>query len=182
MISSTVATARLNVKKNTGVPRQLLQDLKYNLVMRNVSSGIALLNQHEYLFESVGPEQPNSAEFVGCLAQWVDIGYGEPDLIEQLLARFPKEKRGRLSVNDYLHLRMAEGLLALLRDHPDDALRQFDLVLSMQEEIEDKEVVAIAHFWNARCHRANWLRSSSRARCRRNRRAGSRCRWRIRRW
>jgi hypothetical protein len=26
-------------------------------------------------------------------------------------------------------------------------------VLSMQDELEDKEVVAIAHFWNARCHR-----------------------------
>src|ERR1043166_8942815 len=48
---------------------------------------------------------------------------------------------------------MSEGLLALLRDNPDDALREFDLVLSMQDELEDKEVVAIAHFWNARCHR-----------------------------
>ena len=110
-----MATARLNNKTNSGVPRQLLQDLKYNLVMRHVSSGIGLLDQHEHLFASVSPEQPNSAAFVGCLAQWVDIGYGEPELIEQLLARFPKEKRGRLSVNDYLQLRMAEGLLALLR-------------------------------------------------------------------
>src|SRR5260370_2790454 len=48
---------------------------------------------------------------------------------------------------------MAEGLLALLRDRPDEALRHFDLVLSLQDEIEDKEAVAIAHFWNGRCHR-----------------------------
>lgn len=148
-----MATARLNIKKNSGVPRQLLQELKHNLVMRHVSSGIELLNRHQHLFASVGPEQANAAAFVGCLAQWVDIGYGEPDLIEQTLSRFPKETRGRLPVNDYLQLRMAEGLLALLRDHPEEALRQFDLVLSMQEAIEDKEVVAIAHFWNARCHR-----------------------------
>jgi tetratricopeptide (TPR) repeat protein len=152
-IICTVATPRLNLRKNSGVPRQLLQDLKHNLVMRQVSSGIELLNRHQHLFASVGPEQPNAAAFVGCLAQWVDIGYGEPDLIEQMLSRFPKETRGRLPVNDYLQLRMAEGLLALLRDHPDDALPQFDLVLSMQDAIEDKEVVAIAHFWNARCHR-----------------------------
>lgn len=148
-----MATARLNIKKNSGVPRQLLQELKHNLVMRHVSSGIELLNRHQHLFASVGPEQTNAAAFVGCLAQWVDIGYGEPDLIEEMLSRFPKETRGRLPVNDYLQLRMAEGLLALLRDHPEEALRQFDLVLSMQEAIEDKEVVAIAHFWNARCHR-----------------------------
>ena len=140
-------------KKSHGVPRRLLQELKQNLVMRQVSSGVGLLETHNHLFASIRPEQPNAAAFVGCVAQWVDIGYGEPGLIEQLLARLPKEKRGRLPVSDYLQLRMAEGLLALLRDHPDDALRQFDVVLSMQEEIEDKEVVAIAHFWNARCHR-----------------------------
>jgi tetratricopeptide (TPR) repeat protein len=148
-----VATAQRNIKKLPEVPRQLLQDLKQNLVMRQVSDGIALLDAHEHLFRSIDPAQANAAAFVGCLAQWVDIGYGEPGLIEQLLARFPTETRGRLPVNEYLQLRMAEGLLALLRDHPDEALRQFDLVLSMQEEIEDKEVVAIAHFWNARCHR-----------------------------
>jgi tetratricopeptide (TPR) repeat protein len=148
-----VATARLNIKKNSGVPRQLLQDLKHNLVMRHVSSGIELLNRYQNLFASVGPEQVNAAAFVGCLAQWVDIGYAEPGLIEEMLSRFPKERRGRLPVNDYLQLRMAEGLLELLRDHPEEALRQFDLVLSMQDAIEDKEVVAIAHFWNARCHR-----------------------------
>jgi tetratricopeptide (TPR) repeat protein len=140
-------------KKNPEIPRKLLQDLKRNLAMREVSSGIALLEAHEYLFASLDPAQPNAAVFVGCVAQWVDIGYGEPGLIEQLLARIPKEKRGRLPVGDYLQLRMAEGLLALLRDHPDEALSHFDVVLSMQEEIEDKEMVAIAHFWNARCHR-----------------------------
>lgn len=148
-----MATAQRTAKNNSEIPRKLLQDLKHNLAVREVSSGIALLEAHEHLFASVDPAQRNAAAFVGCVAQWVDIGYGEPALIERLLARVPKEKRGRLPVNDYLQLRMAEGLLALLRDHPDDALQQFDVVLSMQEEIEDKEIVAIAHFWHARCHR-----------------------------
>jgi tetratricopeptide (TPR) repeat protein len=148
-----VATALRNIKKYSGIPRKLLQDLKHSLAMREVSSGIALLETHESLFELVDPAQPNAAAFIGCVAQWVDIGYGEPGLIEKLLTRIPKEKRGGLPLSDYLQLRMAEGLLALLRDHPDEALRHFDVVLSMQEEIEDKEVVAIAHFWNARCHR-----------------------------
>ncbi|HEY3770537.1 MAG TPA: tetratricopeptide repeat protein [Candidatus Angelobacter sp.] len=148
-----MATALRNIKKDPGIPRKLLQDLKQNLVMREVSSGIALLEAHEHLFALVDPGQLNAAVFVGCVAQWVDIGYGEPGLIEKLLSRLPKEKRGCLPVSDYLQLRMAEGLLALLRDHPDEALSHFDVVLSMQEEIEDKEMVAIAHFWNARCHR-----------------------------
>jgi tetratricopeptide (TPR) repeat protein len=148
-----VATAQRNPKDGPEVPGRLLQELKHNLVMRQVSSGIDLLESHKHLFATIGPEQRNAAAFTGCLAQWIDIGYGDPELIEQVLGRFPKEKRSRLPVSDYLHLRMAEGLLALLRDHADEALRQFDLVLSMQEEMEDKGVVAIAHFWNARCHR-----------------------------
>jgi tetratricopeptide (TPR) repeat protein len=148
-----MASPQRKLKKSSEALRDLLKDLRTNLALREVSSGVALLDQHEDLFASLEPEQRNAAAFVGCVAQWVDIGYREPGLIEQLLARIPKEKRSQLPVSDYLQLRMAEGLLALLRDHPDDALRQFDVVLSMQEEIEDKEVVAIAHFWNARCHR-----------------------------
>jgi tetratricopeptide (TPR) repeat protein len=139
--------------KNTEIPAQLLRQLKENLASRQVSSGISVLDEHAHLFTSITPAQPRAAALVGYVAQWVDIGYGAPDLVEQLLARFPKEQRATLSLADYLQLRMAEGLLALLRDHPDEALQHFDLVLSMQEEIADKELVAIAHFWNARCHR-----------------------------
>jgi len=142
-----------NIAKGSEIPRQLLRDLKQNLVMRQVSSGIELLDAHAHLFTSIDPAQRHAAAFVGCVAQWVDIGYGNPDLLERLLTRFPRDGRAGLPVGDYLQLRMAEGLLALLRDHPDEALQQFDLVLSMQEEIGDKELVAIAHFWNARCHR-----------------------------
>ncbi|HZU33930.1 MAG TPA: tetratricopeptide repeat protein [Candidatus Angelobacter sp.] len=146
-------SSRATKKNNRTELRQLLHELKENLALRQVSNGIEILEQHKALFNAIGPEQDNAAAFVGYVAQWVDIGYAEPGLIEQLLARFPHENRDRLPVSDYLQLRMAEGLLALLRDRPDDALKQFDLVLSMQEVIEDKEIVAIAHFWNARCHR-----------------------------
>lgn len=149
--SALVTTAP--VKRNPDIPGQLLQELRQYLVTRQVSNGTALLDGHAHLFESVHPDRPNAAALVGAIAQWVDIGYRGPELLDQLLARFPKAQRGTLGLRDYLQIRMAEGLLALLRDHPDEALRHFDLVLLLQEEIEDKEAVAIAHFWNARCHR-----------------------------
>src|SRR5205085_3655163 len=41
----------------------------------------------------------------------------------------------------------------LLHDNPDDAAQHFRLVLSLQQEITDKELIAIGHFWTARCHR-----------------------------
>jgi tetratricopeptide (TPR) repeat protein len=135
------------------IPDSLLQELRQDLVTRQVSSGIALLEANAHLFAVLDPAQRNAAALVGAVAQWVDIGYCGSELIEQLLQHFPSEQRGKFPICDYVHLRMAEGLLALLHDHPDEALRQFDLVLMLQEEIEDKEVVAIAHFWNARCHR-----------------------------
>lgn len=141
------------MKKNPDIPDSLLRELKENVASRRVSEGIALLDAHSHLFSSLDPEQKNAAAFVGYVAQWVDMGYREPGLVEDLLNRFPQSARARLSVRDYLHLRSAEGLLSLLHDEPDKALVHFDLVLSMQDEIEDRELVAITQFWNARCHR-----------------------------
>jgi tetratricopeptide (TPR) repeat protein len=142
-----------HTRANYEISGSLLRDLKENVASRQVSKGIALLDECSPLFAVLDPEQKHAAAFVGYVAQWVDIGYGEPELLEKLLDRFPPAARARLPLRDYLHLRMAEGLLALLHDKVDDALRHFDLVLSMHEEIEDKELVAIAQFWNARCHR-----------------------------
>jgi tetratricopeptide (TPR) repeat protein len=141
------------VKRAHDIPESLLQELRKHLVTRRVSSGFALLDENRRIFAALDPLQRSAAVLVGAVAQWVDIGYGEPELVEQLLSRFSPESRRRLPVGDYLQLRMAQGLLALLHDHPDEALRHFDLVLALQEEVEDKEVVAIAHFWNGRCHR-----------------------------
>jgi tetratricopeptide (TPR) repeat protein len=148
-----VVTAPRSIKKSPEIPDELLSKLREFLVTRQVLSGIALLDASAHLFGTLDPAQRNAAALVGVVAQWVDVGYGRLEMVEQLLARFPREQRGRLPLCDYVHLRMAEGLLALRQDHPDEALRHFDLVLTLQEEVEDKEVVAIAHFWNAHCHR-----------------------------
>src|SRR6516165_1436793 len=98
------------------IPDSLLDELREHLVARRVSSGFALLDRHAHLLAKLDPAQPKAAALVGHVAQWVDIGYGEPDLVEQLLARFSPQARRSLSVGDYLQLRMAEGLLALLHD------------------------------------------------------------------
>jgi tetratricopeptide (TPR) repeat protein len=159
-----VATASRNQRasnrtgsKRTAEPaaptEQLLKDLRQHLVARQITQGIALLDRHAGLISRVDPTHEHAAALVGAIAQWVDVGYSGAELLAKMLDRFSPQQRSRLPVADYLQIRTAEGLLALLRDHPDDALRHFDLVLTLQEEIPDKEVVAIVHFWNARCHR-----------------------------
>ena len=141
------------VKRSAEISTSLLRELKEHVASRRVSKGIALLDAHAGLLTVLDAGQKRAAPFVGYLAQWVDIGYGEPELLKNLLDRFSHACRAQLPLLDYLQLRMAEGLLALLHDKADEALGHFDLVLSMKKEIEDKELVAIAHFWNARCHR-----------------------------
>ena len=140
-------------KRSNEIPDALLSELRQNLVARHVTAGMKLLEGNTHLFDSLDAAQANAARLIGYVAQWVDVGYREEDLIEKLLSRFPRDARSRLAVSDYLHLRMAEGVLAMAHDKPDDSLFQFDLVLSMQDEIDDKEQVAIARFWKARCHR-----------------------------
>jgi len=148
-----VVRSALPVRQSSVIPDKLLADLRQHLLLRQVSSGIALLDAHAHLFGSLDPAQPNAATLVCSVAQWVDMGYREPELIAQLLARFPERQRGELPVSAYLMLRAAQGLLFLLRDQPDDALHHFDLVLAMESELTDGELAAIVHFWNARCHR-----------------------------
>ncbi|HYX53093.1 MAG TPA: hypothetical protein VE783_06560, partial [Candidatus Limnocylindrales bacterium] len=140
-------------RRASAIPDQLLHQLKEFLVNRQVSDGIALLDANAELFTVIGPGMRNAAALVGAVAQWIDIGYRGPELLHELLAKFPVEQRPKLPVGEYLQLRTAEGLLCLLGDDSDEALRHFDLVLTLQNLIEDKEVVAIVHFWNARCHR-----------------------------
>ena len=59
------------------------------------------------------PRTKSAGALLGYLAQWVDIGFESPQLIKCLLPRFPKDSRAALPLLDYLHLRMAEGLVAM---------------------------------------------------------------------
>ena len=72
-------------KKNPEIPDSLLRELKENVALRNVSKGIALLDAHAHLLSSLDPEQPNAAAFAGYVAQWVDIGFRGPELLQDFL-------------------------------------------------------------------------------------------------
>jgi tetratricopeptide (TPR) repeat protein len=84
----------------------------------------------------------------------VDIGFEGPQLIKSLLPRFPKDSRAALPLLDYLHLRMAEGLVAMAEEDFDQAIRHFAFVESVEEEVRDREMLAISNFWIGRCLRS----------------------------
>ena len=128
--------------------------LKQDLVHRRVGQGMTRLQERSCLFSALDPEQKNAARFAGYLAQWVDIGFQRPALVKQVISRFPTSIRSRLPLCDYLHLRLAEGMIAMAEEATDDAIHHLDFVLSLNQEMqEDKELLAIANFWKGRCLR-----------------------------
>jgi tetratricopeptide (TPR) repeat protein len=135
------------------VPERFLRQLQEDIAWRRIASGLQRLQVQRTLVDSCGLRQKGAAVLLGYLAQWVDIGFARPALIKQLLARFPSKERETLSLLEYVHLRMAEGLVAMSEEEFGKAIRHFEIVLALEDEIRDKQVISIANFWLGRCLR-----------------------------
>jgi tetratricopeptide (TPR) repeat protein len=133
--------------------QSLLADLKQDLWERRIERGMSLLKKSRRLLTSIPPEQPEAGTLLGYLALWIDLGFDDHELLRRSLVKLKKPDRAQLKICDYLHLRMAEGLLAMASESFDEAIEHFDFVLMMGEETEDKETLAIADFWKGRCLR-----------------------------
>jgi tetratricopeptide (TPR) repeat protein len=131
----------------------LITQLREDLAFRRIDSGMKALEENRALLAALDPTQENAAVLVGFVAQWVDIGFGSPELVRDLLRLFPKSCRACLPLLDYLHLRMAEGLLAMTEEEFEQATAHFQFVQAVEEEIRDAELPAIANFWIGRCLR-----------------------------
>jgi tetratricopeptide (TPR) repeat protein len=135
------------------ISEKFLAQLKEDLVCRRVGHGFARLQAHDDWLKSFDPTKPNAALFAGYLAQWVDIGFQRPHLVKEIVAHFSKKMRAHLPLHEYLHLRMAEGMVAMAEEAKDEAIGHFDFVLNLSEEVDDKELLSIANFWKGRCLR-----------------------------
>lgn len=111
------------------------------------------LDAHEELFQSLDPCSPAGPELLWRLAQWVDVGWRTEGLVRAALLRLPAEARSRLPLRDYAAVRMAEGMAAMAQENIDEAVAHFNAVLLLQQDINDRELTAIANFWKARCQR-----------------------------
>lgn len=132
---------------------EFLAQLKEDLVCRRVAQGFAKLEEQRHKLSSFDTTAKNAARFLGYLAQWVDVGFQRPSLIKENVARFSRAVRVRLPLEEYLHLRMAEGMLAMTAESTEEATRHFDFVLSFEQETDDQELLSIANFWKGRCLR-----------------------------
>jgi tetratricopeptide (TPR) repeat protein len=153
-----------------------LSQLEQHVASREIERGIGCLRSHQDLVARLDPAQENAARLLAHLAIWIDIGFVGPPL-KTLLSRFstsgatgvlarpsgtsgcsgtpvaPSISRSRLSIGDYICLRMTEGMAAMADEAMEAAIAQFDFVLSLAEELDDKFLIAIVYFWKARCLR-----------------------------
>ncbi len=131
----------------------LLQGLRVDLGMRRIGSGMARLDGYWAEAGGLDPEHPDAAGLLCYIAQWVDAGWRDIDVVQHALGAFPKGRRMRLRMLDYAFVLMAEGMIWVAEENVERALANFSLVLSLRAEISDPVVLALAHFWSSRCSR-----------------------------
>src|SRR5581483_7086427 len=138
---------------SAAVQQELILRLREDLSHRRIERGICVLEEHRRLLDSIGPERPGSTILLGYLAQWVDGGFDSPAMVRDLLARFSPESRIHLPVIEFLHLRIAEALVAMAHEDFERAYAALQFVETIEEQLRDNELLAVACFWMGRCLR-----------------------------
>src|SRR5580693_6052162 len=131
----------------------LLPGLRGDLGMRRIGSGMARLDEYWTRSGGLAAEHPDAPGLLCYIAQWIDAGWRDIDVVQDGLGGFPKGRRIRLRMLDYAYVLMAEGMIWVLEENVERALANFSLVLSLRTEISDPMVLALAHFWSSRCNR-----------------------------
>jgi tetratricopeptide (TPR) repeat protein len=173
--------ARKGIPASRQIDAGLLAQLEEYVAAREIERGITCLRSHQDLIAHLDPVQENAARLVAQLAIWTDIGFAGPPL-QDILKRFARDtnqaanglvrgntsnalskrakrsgavsaRRSKLSVSDYICLRMAEGMAAMVEESMECAIGHFDFVLSLGEELDDRFLLAIVYFWKGRCLR-----------------------------
>ena len=150
-----VTGARRSTPANLPIDEGFLSQLRDHVAAREIERGIACLRSHEDLIAKLEPSRGNAARLLAQLAIWTDIGFSGPSLKEllQRFAHLEPESRSKLAIADYICLRMAEGMVAMVDEAMDTAIGHFDFVLSLGDELDDRFLLAIVYFWKGRCLR-----------------------------
>ena len=137
----------------SAISSELLDGLRTDLGQRQIGRGMARLDELWSDMGHLDPRNQDSPALLCYVAQWVDAGWRDVDIVQNGLGAFPKGRRAAVRLTDYIHILMAEGMVWVNEERVDRALENFNRVLSVRHEIADPQLVSLAHFWSARCHR-----------------------------
>lgn len=133
--------------------RPFLERLDQALGRRQIAEGIRLLDANKKQWRSGNVGRPDGAAIVLRVAQWVDVGYSDHRVLDELLAEYGAVDRSAMPVGDYLRLRLAESFRAMMVEDADRAIDLLNFVLQAGEELRDDRFMVLAHFWAGRAHR-----------------------------
>jgi len=135
------------------IDEAFLSALQAHVAAREIEGGLACLAMHKEAIAGIGPAQANAARLLLLVAVWSDIGFAASPPVKELLSRFDARSRSRLTISDYICLRMAHGMVAMAEEAIETAISDFDFVLSLPEELDNRFLLAIAYYWKGRCLR-----------------------------
>ena len=131
----------------------LLSGLRNDLGQRRIDAGMARLEGLAAPERKLRSSVPDAPALLCYVAQWVDAGWRDIEIVQDGLLSFPPGARGELSLLDYVHVLMAEGAVQVAQEEVEKAKATFDLVITLSPEIPDPQLLSLAHFWKSRCHR-----------------------------
>lgn len=131
----------------------LLRKLEDALTQRRVSEGLKLLDKVREQVSMLTPNEPQAMSYLLNIAQWIDLGYRDRHLLEELLKRFAVLSRANMKSADFLQLRMTEAFFAFASEDAATAIFLLEGVLILQREILNPRYLWLTHFWMGRAHR-----------------------------
>ncbi len=132
----------------------LVEGLERALFDRDIREGFSLLDAAFSSAERTAETTFASASMLLCIAQWADLGYRNPALLERFTAEVASIDKAQLRLFDYLKLRIVESYQALAAEHPEHTIEVLDLVLRMAGEgLLNDYLHFLVHFWKGRAHR-----------------------------
>jgi tetratricopeptide (TPR) repeat protein len=130
-----------------------LDQLSEAFAHRRIADGYALLTQILHPMRKQTGGDPPSTDLLLLLALWLDIGFDDDRLLDELLSRFTPSFRRNMPLPCYLELRLVEAWRAMVHEDDDIAIRLLEFVLIAQEEFCNLRTSLIAHYFKARAHR-----------------------------
>lgn len=131
----------------------LMQRLREASIERRVADGTRLLDQAAHSIRNLQSGDPQVAALSLCLAEWIDVGYKDISLLDELLNHFTAAHRSAMPLRDYLLLQISSAFRAMVFEDADTAIELLGFVLKVERELGDPHSLAIVHFWKGRSHR-----------------------------